>query len=182
MKANSLFNQTLHRLCAALSVLICTACNSAPQTAPIEKPFGLGRGDESVEFDFRVKEEYGYDVDLKIFANLVDQKEWDKLRPQLGDRIFADGSTGDVGAPITLRVRLQSISVKGSEVKYDQTTDKIPFINTGPDFASKRVIHMLNDKKLQPGTYRIRIDNLHSVPEFADRIIHIFVRPSEQGK
>ncbi len=51
----------------ALLMMACTACDSGPPTVPVEVPFGLGRGDESVEFDFRVKETYGYVVKLKIF-------------------------------------------------------------------------------------------------------------------
>ncbi len=167
----------------ALLMMACTACNSGPPTVPVEVPFGLGRGDESVEFDFRVKETYGYVVHLKIFFHKKgDWEEWKKLDPLMGDRPAADGSLRNVGVPITLRIRVKSIEVEGPPVDFDRTTDQIGFIDASKEYATKRVQMRINDQKLLPGTYRIRVDNLHPVPEFADRRVHISVNHAEQGK
>ncbi len=181
MKVKTLLNQKLRRALGVLSVLAWTACTSFPPTVPIEMPFGLGKGGESVEFDFRVKEMYGYVVNLEIFFNGDAPGEWKKLRSQLGEGIHADGSIGQVGVPVTLRVRVQSIEIQGPPVDFDQTTDKIGFVVADKNFATKRVLK-INNQKLQPGTYHIRVDNLHPVPEFADRIVRISINHAEQGK
>jgi len=183
MNVKAPVSKKLRRALAALSVLLSSACNASPPEVPVEVPFGLGKGGESVEFDFKVKRQYGYDVDLKIFfydkESLNEQKA---LIKQLGEGIFADGSIGDVGIPISLRVRVQSVDVQGPLVDYTLINDRIPFRNVGAGFASKRAVFRINDQKLYPGIYRIRIDNLHAVPEFANRKINIFVRSSTQGK
>jgi hypothetical protein len=173
----------LHTVLGALLALTCTACTPLPPAVPVEVPFGLGRGDESVEFDFRVKETYGYVVHLKIFFyKKGDWEEWKKLDPLMGDRPAADGSLRNVGVPITLRIRVKSIEVEGPPVDFDRTTDQIGFIDASKEYATKRVQMRINDQKLLPGTYRIRVDNQHPVPEFADRRVHVSVNHAEQGK
>ncbi len=167
----------------ALLMLACAACNSGPPTVPVEVPFGLGRGDESVEFDFRVKETYGYVVRLKIFFHKkADPEEWKRLRPLFGERFAADNSLGDVGVPITLRIRVKSIDVQGPSVSFDHTTDRIGFVVASKEFVTKEVQMLINDQKLQPGIYNMRIDNLRPVKEFADRKVHLSVNHAEQGK
>lgn len=186
MNRSNLFHKRLLRICGAMSMVLTTACNSHPPTVPIEKPFGLGQGGESVEFDFRVKEAYGHVVNLDIFFRKIDnleewKKEWKELEPLLGDRIHPDDSVNQAGVPITLRVRVKSIEVQGPPVDFDQTTDKLGFVDASKKFATKRVLK-INNKKLEPGIYHIRVDNLHPVPEFADRTVRISIHHANQGK
>lgn len=177
------FASRLRALCGALTMLGGAACSSSPPAVPVEVPFGLGRGDESVEFDFRVKETYGYVVRLKIFFHKKgDPEEWKRVRPLFGERFAADNSLGDVGVPITLRIRVRSIDVRGPSVNFDHTTDRIGFVVASKEAVIKEVQMRINDKKLQPGTYSIRVDNLHPVKEFADRKVHVSVNHAEQGK
>ena len=167
----------------ALLALTCTACTPSPPAVPVEVPFGLGRGDESVEFDFRVKETYGYVVELKIFFHKKgDWEDWKKLDPLLGKRFTVGNTLSEVGVPITLRIRVKSIEVKGPPVDFDHTTDRIGFVFANDEYATKRVQMRINDQKLLPGTYRVRVDNLHPVREFADRKVHIEISHAEQGK
>ena len=173
----------LRRMLGSLALLACAACKSSPPTVPVEVPFGLGRGDESVEFDFQVKKTYGYVVMLKIFFHKKgDFEEWKRLDPLMGDRFSASGSLRNVGVPITLRIRVKSIDVEGPPVDFDHTTDRIGFIDASKEYATKQVQMRINDAKLQPGTYRIRVDNLHPVPEFADRKVNLSVNHASQGK
>jgi len=166
----------------AVTTLLVAACGSSAPTVPVEKPFGLGKGGESVEFDFRVKETYGYRVELHLlFHNADDLREREALIDQLGERIFADGSIGKVGVPISLRVRVKSIEVQGPPVNFDQSTDKLGFVDASKNFATKEVLKISN-QKLQPGVYHMRVDNLHPVPQFADRAVRISIQYSEQGK
>lgn len=186
MKVKILLNQKLRRALGLLSVLAWTACNSSPPTAPIEMPFSLGQGGESVEFDFRVKETYGYVVRLKIFFHNKEESEDRHARTalidQLGDSFAADGSIPFVRVPITLRIRVKSIEVQGPPVDFDHTTDQLGLIDASKEFATKQVQMRLNNQKLQPGTYHIRVDNLHPVPEFADRSVNLFLLHAWQGK
>ena len=186
MKVETLLKQKLRSVFGALSVLVCTACNSSIPTAPIEMPFGLGRGGESVEFDFRVKETYGYVVRLKIFFHNKEEFEDHRARTalidQLGARFAADGSIPFVRVPITLRIRVKSIDVQGPPVDFDHTTDQIGFTDASKEFATKEVQMRINNQKLEPGTYHIRVDNLHPVPDFADRTVHLFLLQAWQGK
>ncbi len=177
------FASRLRALSGALAMLGGAACSSSPPTVPVEVPFGLGRGDESVEFDFRVKETYGYVVELKIFFHKKgDWEDWKKLDPLLGKRFTVGNTLSEVGVPITLRIRVKSIEVKGPPVDFDHTTDRIGFVFANDEYATKRVQMRINDQKLLPGTYRIRVDNLHPVREFADRKVHIEISHAEQGK
>lgn len=84
--------------------------------------------------------------------------------------------------PITLRIRVKSIDVQGPPVDFDHTTDQIGFTDASKEFATKEVQMRINNQKLQPGTYHIRVDNLHPVPEFADRTVHLFFLQAWQGK
>jgi len=171
------------RTLGILAVLACTACKSGPPTVPVEVPFGLGRGGESVEFDFRVKETYGYVVKLQIFFhNKEDLEERKRLNALMGGGFSAGKTLGDVGVPITLRIRVKSIEVQGPPVDFDYTTDRIGFVFASEKYALKEVQMRINDQKLQPGIYRIRVDNMHPVPEFADRKVNISVNHAEQGK
>ena len=173
----------LRRMLGSLALLACAACKSSPPTVPVEVPFGLGRGDESVEFDFRVKEAYGYVVELDIFFRKKgDLDEWKTFRSQLGDRFKVGNSLGNVGVPITLRIRVKSIDVQGQAVDFDHTTDRIGFVDASLEYATKRVQMRINNQKLEPGSYRIRVGNLHAVPEFADRKVRLSIHRAEQGK
>ena len=182
MKFESFIAQTSRCVLGAVPVLFAAACGSSIPAVPVEKAFGLGQGGESVEFEFRVKKTYGHVVNLDIyFHNSSDLLERKALIDQLGERIFADGTVGDVGVHITLRVRVKSIEVQGPPLDFDQTTDKLGFINASKNHASKRVLQIGN-QKLQPGTYHIRVDNLHPVPEFADRKVRVALHHANQGK
>lgn len=182
MRVKPLISQKMRCAFGTLTALLLTACGSPVPTVPVEKPFSLGQGGESVEFEFRVKETYGYLVNLEIFFHNVDDlRERKVLIDQLGEGIFADGSIGNVGVPITLRVRVKSVEVQGPPVDFDQTTDKLGFVGASKNFVTKRVLK-INNQKLQPGTYHIHVENLHPVPEFADRAVRISVHYAEQGK
>ncbi len=87
-----------------------------------------------------------------------------------------------MGVPITLRIRVKSIEPQSSPLNFDHTTDRIGFVFATKEYALKEVQMRINDQKLPPGIYRIRVDNLHPVPEFADRKVHVSVNHAEQGK
>lgn len=186
MNCRDLFHKRLLRICGAMSMVLTSACNSHPPVVPVEMPFGLGQGGESVEFEFRVKEAWGHVVRLKFFyrnqEESNDRRASAALIEQLGSGFAADGSLPFVRVPITLRIRVKSIDVNGPSVDFDHTTDQIGFLNASKEFANKQVQMLINNQKLQPGTYHIRVDNLHPVPEFADRSIHIVVLQAWQGK
>ena len=162
------------------------SCKPSLPTPPVTVPFGLGKGGESVEFDFRVKETYGYVVELeflfKDIKEFEDHQAAEALIEQLGARFSADGSIPFVRTPITLRIRVNSIDVEGPPVNFDHTTDQIGFTYASKEFASKRVQMRINDQKLQPGIYRIRVDNLYPVPQFADRKVRLAIHYANQGK
>ena len=182
MRVNSLISRKMGCTFGALTALLVTACGSSVPAVPVEKPFALGKGGESVEFDFQVKETYGYRVKLHVFFRHSDDlRERKALIDQLGERSVANGTIGNAGVPISLRVRVTSIEVQGPPVDFDQTTGKLGFIDASKDFATKEVLKISN-QKLLPGTYHIRVDNLHPVPEFADRAARISVHYDEQGK
>ena len=186
MKVKTLLNQKLRRALGLVSVLALAACTSFPPTVPMEMPFGLGKGGESVEFDFRVKETYGYVVRLEFLFHdnegVGSGHARRALIDQLGARFAANDSIPFVRVPITLRIRVKSIEVQGPPVDFDHTTDQIGFVYATKEFAIKEVQMRINNQNLQPGTYHIRVDNLHPVPEFADRIVRISVNHAEQGK
>ena len=161
-------------------------CQPSLPTPTVKVPFSLGKGGESVEFDFRVKDTAGYVVGLEFLFK--DEKEYedkraaDALISKLGGRVSADGSSPSVRVPITLRIRVKSIDVEGPPVNFDHTTDQIGFTYASKEFASKRVQMLINNQPLQPGTYHIRIDNVHSVPEFADRSVRLGIYYAHHGK
>ena len=161
-------------------------CQPSLPTPPVSVPFGLGKGGESVEFDFRVKDTYGYVVELEFLFKDLKEFEDDQTRKalidQLGARFSADGSIPFVRVPITLRIRVNSIDVEGPPVNFDYTTDQIGFTVASKEFASKQVQMRINDQKLQPGIYRIRVENLHPVPQFADRKVRLAIHYAYQGK
>lgn len=162
------------------------SCQPSLPTPPVKVPFGLGKGGESVEFDFRVKDTYGYVVGLdflfKDIKEFQDKQAREALIDQLGARFAADGSIPFVRVPITLRIRVNSIDVEGPPVNFDHTTDQIGFTYASKEFASKQIHMRINAQKLQPGTYRIRVDNLYSVPQFADRSVNLTIHYANQGK
>lgn len=162
------------------------SCKPSLPTPTLKVPFGLGKGGESVEFDFRIKETYGYVVGLEFLFKDIKEFEDHQARKalieQLGASFSADGSIPFVRVPITLRMRVKSIEVEGPPVDFDYTTDQIGFTSASKEFASKRVQMLLNDQKLQPGIYHIRVDNLHPVPQFADRSVNLAIYYAEQGK
>ncbi len=153
---------------------------------PVSVPFGLAKGGESVEFYFRVKDTYGYMVGLdflfKDIKEFEDKRAAEALIAQLGARFSADGSIPFVRVPITLRIQVKSIDVEGPPVNFDYTTDQMGFIDASKEFASKQVQMRINNQKLQPGIYRIRVDNLYSVPQFADRKVNLTIHYAYQGK
>ena len=185
MKVKTLLNQKLRRALGLVSVLALAACTSFPPTVPMEMPFGLGKGGESVEFDFCVKKTYGHVVRLEFLFHkeeLEDRHARRALMDQLGARFAANDSIPFVRVPITLRIRVKSIEVQGPPVEFDHTTDQIGFVYASEKFAMKEVQMRINNQKLQPGTYHIHVDNLHPVPEFADRTVRIAISYAEQGK
>lgn len=186
MNVKMMTAQYFRHFFGVLSVFFCTACNPSLSSVSIDKPFGLGRGGESVEFDFRVKETYGYVVRLKVYFHnpkeFEDHRARTELINQLGARFAADGSIPFVRVPIALRIRVKSIEVQGPPVDFDLTTDQIGFVDAFKEFATKEVQMRINNQKLQPGTYHIRVDNLHPVPEFADRTVRLALHHASQGK
>ena len=128
-------------------------CQPALPTPTLKVPFSLGKGGESVEFDFRVKETYGYVVGLeflfKDIKEFEDHQAAEALIEQLGASFSADGSIPFVRTPITLRMRVKSIEVEGPPVDFDYTTDQIGFTYASKEFASRtsvcRAFCKLND-------------------------------------
>jgi hypothetical protein len=186
MTVTSSIRVFLRRVLGALSIVTMAACNEYPPLAPIEKPFGLGRGDESVEFDFRVTETHGHIVYLQIYFlddEILSNSEGrqaliNQLKPSLTD--IEAGYPPNI--PITLRIQVKSISGDGPSVDFDHITEKIGFRFAREEFAIKQVAMEINGQKLLPGIYRIRVENLKPVPEFAKRKVQISVAKSYYGK
>ena len=161
-------------------------CQPSLPTPPVKVPFGLGKGGESVEFDFRVKDASGYVVELEFLFketegldNPIARKE---LMYQLGARFAANESTPVARVPITLRIRVNSIDVNGPPVNFDHTTDQLEFTSAYKEFAPTRVKMRINNQSLQPGTYHIRVDNLHPVPQFSGRSVRLAIHYAHHGK
>lgn len=179
-------SKCMRRIVNVFLIMTVTACNAYPPLTPIEKPFGLTQGGESVEFDFRVEEVHGFRLSLHIY--FLDKDEFnnnvrrEKFIKQLKPRAYVDGSLDEINTPIFLRIRVKSLKVDGPVVDFDQTTDQIGFEFATKEYGEKEVLMEINKQKLLPGTYRIRVDNVKPVPEFAGRRVQIVIRKAWYGK
>lgn len=70
-----------------------------PPTPTLKVPFGVGKGGESVEFDFRIKETYGYVVGLEFLFKDIKEFEDERAAEALIAQLGARFSSADVSIP-----------------------------------------------------------------------------------
>ena len=162
------------------------SCKPSLPTPPVKVPFGLGKGGESVEFDFRVTDTSGYVVELEFLFKETEGLDNPSARKafmyQLGARFAANESTPVARVPITLQIRVNSIDVNGPPVNFEHITDQLEFTSAYKEFVPTRIKMLINNQPLQPGSYHIRVENLYPVPQFSDRKVRLAIHYDHHGK
>lgn len=168
-------------LCILVSFCI-TACafEKPVPKPPINLPFALEQGNEIVEVIFSVSENHKYTFGLTFKAHSTnDAADMKKLAMLMGDpEVRNYKGKYDMGAPLLLRLQVESMDKQKSDLAFDQTTEKI-FLYAGGfgDYKKK-----IADIHLKPGTYKAKVENIKASPLFNGREVYFHVHKNYLGK
>jgi hypothetical protein len=162
-----------------LGVLGMTGCASTPR--PLDTPFTLHQGTESAEFEVHIPERYTYVFGFFFFYK--DPKKY----PGDADRVLKligtstqdkDDKYVNLGEALKVRLQIYSVGKKTPPFAFDEIKTEIVKYSTGGGFFSKRIANVL----LEPGVYKVRLENLLAAPAMQGTPIHFHVRKAYFGK
>lgn len=135
---------------------------------PLSIPMPLKNGDEKIDVFVRVKEQSGYMANIAF----VEGRDWpkeksDKLWIAVNGAWVVSENKSYPRYPIKFRFRLDVVE-GGSPIHIDQIVTDPPLIFSVDNLKdSIWRTREIGGAKLDPGLYRVRLDNLKPSPEIA---------------
>jgi hypothetical protein len=162
-----------------LSLLGC-AEESGPPVVPTGKAIDIAQANTSVEFDFKIKEAYKYDVVLEVF---------DKIKNETGPLPKATNAhfkiriksldTGQI--IIEQEARANEGLINNGELK-GRTTVGPTHTEKGKTELMSFTDFLVEAVKLEPGTYRVFVENVNPISTRSGRLVKAAIVQSRVGK
>jgi hypothetical protein len=165
----------------AIAALWLTACSeeSTVPKPPLVIPFALDKGGEVVEFEVRIVERQTYTFGLGFSANVRDRNDSERVLKLVGDPWKdASGRYLNLGEPLRIRLKIDSAVQSGGEFAFDQSTAEIARYSMDSNGYNKQIANVL----LDPGHYKVRIENLQPAPAVRGTPVNVHVRRAYLGK
>ncbi len=149
-----------------LAVLIILPCLYActkdvyPPIPPFKLPFTVQKAGTTVETEMRIVEHRVYILSLCFSYKEGDQVDRARVKKLVGDQY----KNGDPGIPTPLKLKVSAIEPAGERVIVDKEVLELRLQAWGADFFRKEI----DSVRLEPGHYRIRVENLINAPELAE--------------
>jgi hypothetical protein len=147
---------------------------------PLEVPFSLDRGGECLEFEIRIVKKYTYTFGLGFIVNRNNPSDWSRVLKITGSaaRSIYTGKYVNLGEPLNLRLQVNSIDKNTTPFVFDKTESQILKYATGGAYIKKMIVNLL----LEPGLYKVRLDNLLAAPAIKGTPINFHIRQAYLGK
>jgi hypothetical protein len=162
-------------LCFSPWLLAC-ASDSGLRKLPVEVPFALDKGGETVEVKIVIPEstyKFGYVFGLGFVVNRKDPNDSPRVLKLTGDgtKNNYSGAYENPGVPLKVRLEIESLEKEGNPYKLDREVAEIPKFSAREMSIDKRIA----DIRLGPGVYWVRVTNLSAVPATQGTPITFFV-------
>ena len=164
-----------------LGILGMTGCASTPK--PLDTPFTLHQGTEVAEFEVHIPELYTYVFGFSFFYK--DPKQYpgdsDRILKFIGDAGRNKNGHGkyiNLGEPLKVRLQIYSLGKKTPPFTFDEIKTEIVNYAVGSGYFSKRIANVL----LEPGVYKVRLENLLAAPVMEGTPIHFHIGKAYFGK
>lgn len=147
---------------------------------PFDIPFSLDKGGEIVEVEICIVERQIYTFGLAFKINRDDPGDAKRLIKLMGDAEPRPTFKGkyDLGAPLKIRLQIQSISNGASSVVFDKVVSEIFLYAGGAGDYKKKIINI----PLDSGSYKVRVENMLPSPVMAGRPINFHIYRAYLGK
>lgn len=167
--------------CFGLSTLLgITACAKQPKIPkpPIEIPFSLDKGAESVEVEFRITEKQTFTFGLGFYFNNKDEGSRVLKLVGTAGRNKKTGEYVDLGIPLKMKLKIQSIGKSDLPFNFEKTETRIPQYSSAANRFNKKIA----DIRLEPGLYKVNLENLLQAPSMQGIPIKFHIRRAYLGK
>jgi hypothetical protein len=162
-----------------LGILGMTGCASTPK--PLDTPFTLHQGTEVAEFEVRIPERYTYVFGFSFFYKDPKQypaDSWRILKLVGTGTQDKDNKYVNLGEPLKVRLQIYSVGKKTPPFAFDEIKTEIVNYAVGSGYFSKRIANVL----LEPGVYKVRLENLLTAPAMQGTPIHFHIGKAYFGK
>jgi len=157
-----------------------TACanGSQPPKPPIMLPFEVHKAGYKVESEFRIVERQTYAFELQYFPIENDQVDRDRVWKLAGGHFIDEaGKWVEPGAP--LRIKLKIIQIRdGSEQSLFEENIANPHLSSWSWDLDAKLANVL----LDPGIYKVSVENLMYAPEFQGMKVSLRIARAYLGK
>lgn len=172
---------------SALCVVIFTAYKKnavGEEKSKISKPplalaFSLDKGAEVIEIEIRIVEKQIYTFGLGFMYDTNVAHDSDRVLALINDtRNPVTHKYTNLGVPLTVRLRVQSLDADIPTVVFEKVESEIERYAGGFGSYEKKIANI----NLEPGHYKVRIENILAAPALQGTSTNFHIRRAYLGK
>lgn len=168
-------------LCAlALSPwLAACAASDGARKIPLEVPFALDTGGETVELLVSIPERHSYTFGIGFMVNRKIPDDSTRVLALIGPVTRdATGKYVEHAVPLRVRLEIESVKAEGVPYRFEQEVSELPLYAGPYEQYQNRIAAVA----LDPGRYRVKVTNLLAAPPLQGTPINFHIRHYRFGK
>lgn len=158
-----------------------TACANdiQPLKPPISLPFAVQKAGSKAGAEVRIIERQTYAFELQYFHKENDQDDrantWNLAGGSLKDK---SGKWVEPGAPLRIKLKIIRRLERGEQIQFEEDISNPRLTSWGGNSLDAKLANVL----LDPGIYRVSVENLNDAPEFQGAKVSLRIARAYVGK
>ena len=151
-----------------MTMIACfTGCATTGPRPPIRLPFAVHQTGATVSSEVRIVKHGAYRYPFFLIFPFKGNEERERIRKLLGSsRHTNDGKYVEPGIPINLKITISIIEPSGERILSEQEVSAVGIQTTSVSGFMREIEQ--HKFRMPPGLYRVTVENLKGIPEFAD--------------
>ncbi len=151
-----------------LSTFFCfTACEASGPKPPIRLPFAVHKTGATISTEVRITKHGAYRYPFFLIFPFKDNEERKHIRKLVGSGAHNYyGKYVEPGIPIHLKITISKIDSSGEHILSEKEVSTVGIQSMDPNHFAREIEQ--HKFKMSPGLYRVTVENLKGIPEFAD--------------
>jgi hypothetical protein len=155
-------------LAIMMTMVACfTGCAAAGPRPPIRLPFAVHQTGATVSSEVRIVKNGAYRYPFFLIFPFKDNEERERVRKLVGGPgRYKNGQFAEPGIPINLKITISIIEPSGERILSEQEVFTVGIEATDVHCFIREIEQ--HKFRMSPGLYRVTVENLKGIPEFAD--------------